>query len=122
MGGWRRFYRWGRRWRRWLRGLYPHGHSRIGPALAMKLLKVTGLILAIVGFGPPTWDFYVQMHYAAAMPREPDAGTARVYPFTAARSLVYVTQEEADRGRLATLLGPFGVIAVALGLGLAHWA
>ncbi len=87
----------------------------------MRLLKVLERVLVIVVSGAFAWLIFLQLWYADVMPREPDPTTGRVYPVVAARFRVYVTRQEADRGRLAEVLGPFGIVAVMGGVPLLRW-
>jgi hypothetical protein len=87
----------------------------------VRLLKVVERVLIIVGVGAFVWLDYIQLRYWVVMPREPDSASGRVYPYTAMRFHVYVTHEEADRGRLAEIVGPFGILAVMGGVPLLRW-
>src|SRR5207249_9474043 len=88
----------------------------------VRLLRVTGVLLIMTGFGSLGSYFYIQLRYSDVMPREPDQSTGRVYPFNANRFHVFVTREAADRGRLAGIVAAFGVISVAVGTQLLHRA
>ena len=88
--------------------------DRTGRALMVKLLKVVERILIILGVGAFVWLIYIQLRYWDVMPREPDPSTGRIYAFSAMRFQVYVTKEEADRGRLAETLGSVGILGVML--------
>jgi|SRR2546423_8291623 len=87
----------------------------------VRLLKVVERVLIIVGLGAFVWLCYLQLRYATVMPREPDSASGRVYSYNATRFHVYVTQEEADRGRLAEIVGPLGILAVMGGVPLLRW-
>ncbi len=93
-----------------------------GAARVMKLLRIVGLALVSLGSGAFVWLFYVQLHYYAVMPRTPDPSSGRMYPYTANRSHVYVTRKEVDRGRLAEIVGPFGILGAMVGALLIHRA
>jgi len=88
----------------------------------VRLLRVTGVLLIIVGFGSFGSNVYIPLRSADVLPREPDQSSGRVYPFNANRFHVFVTREEADRGRLAGIVAVFGVISVAVGTQLLHRA
>ena len=80
-----------------------------------KLLKIIGGALMVLGLGAFVWLCFVQLRYWDAMPREPDPTSGRVHPFNAMRSFVYVTRQEEARGRLAEIVGPFGIIVATVG-------
>jgi len=84
----------------------------------VRLLKVVERVLIIVGCGAFAWLIVLQLWYWDVMPREPDPTTGRVHAVVAMRFRVYVTREEADRGRLAEIVGPFGILAVMGGVPL----
>jgi hypothetical protein len=88
----------------------------------VKVLKFIGRMFVVLGLCLFVRSLYVQLRYYAVMPRDPDPATGRVYPYTATRSRVYVTKEEAERGQLAEILGPFGVLEAALVMALLRWA
>ena len=78
--------------------------------------------MVVFGSSAFVWLLYIQLHYRDVMPREPDPPAGRIYPYTAARFHIYVTKDEADRGRLAEILGPFGILAAMVGARLVQRA
>jgi hypothetical protein len=88
----------------------------------VRLSRVTGLVMVVLGSSAFIWLLYIQLHYRDVMPREPDPAAGRVYPYTAARFHIYVSRNEADRGRLAEILGPFGILAAMVGARLVQRA
>lgn len=87
----------------------------------LRVLKAVERVLVVLAFGVFGWLIYTQRQYAAVMPRKPDSTTGRIYPYTAHRFHVYVTRQEADRGRLAEFLGPFALICAVGGVSLLRW-
>ncbi len=87
----------------------------------VKVLRGIERGLIVLGLSLFAWLIYVHLRYWDVMPQAPDPTTGRVYAFRAIRFLVYVTKQEADRGRLAETMGSLGIVGVMITVPLLRW-